>query len=180
MSSNRVIALDGFSVGSSTFTNQYNGDDIYDGAGFINDWSAAGGTVTPILGGTVLTVDLPDSNGWIQQDSGASDWENIGASSWTLEAQLTLVEDQALTLWADPTADSNGLILYIHENGTGSAAGGTQYSADSNLGTHTYRLAYESGADNMQLWRDDILLFQSYCTNQPRGWTAFNRWGLLC
>lgn len=61
----------GFDKGLSTFA----GDEIWDGTSYQGDWSEAGGNTKASLTGSTLNLATSESNGWYQQDSGASAWE---------------------------------------------------------------------------------------------------------
>jgi hypothetical protein len=55
LASRADAGFDGFDVDSSTFANQYNGNDIFDGSAFNNQWVLAGG-------GTELDFSLNGTN----------------------------------------------------------------------------------------------------------------------
>ena len=148
---------------AASFTNNYTGAEIYDGTAFVNDWSATGGAnpANPSLAGSVLTLTMPGPNGWVQQDTGATDWEGI-TGSWTLEAEITLAADSGIALWADTGATSVGTILYIGANGLGDGGDGTgsnqAHSSASNVGTHIFRLASDSSTGMIDIYRDGVLV----------------------
>src|SRR5690606_21038302 len=84
--------FDGFGVSSSTFSNQYNGNQIWDGTNFVGDWAGAGGLVATdlSLNGTNLVMNQTTTNGWVQQDGGATAWEVGLGGSWTVEISMDL------------------------------------------------------------------------------------------
>lgn len=111
-------AFDGFNVNSSTFANQYNGSQIWDGATFQNDWTQAGygagndpipalslnGTALRITNSVVATPAGAGNNGWVQQDTGSTPWE-LGTGNWTIELsgkvnKATAAADN-FVLWGD-------------------------------------------------------------------------------
>ena len=156
---------------ATAFTNYNQGSDIYDGVSYQGDWSPF------TINSQTLTVNSlalePAANGWIQQDTGSSDWEGIGSNDWTLEATITLGASTGIAMWADPAASAAGTIVYIGSNGTGSGAAtngsNASYDATSNVGTHTFRLAYDSGDNAISLWRDTVLLTDSIVPSNPGG-----------
>jgi hypothetical protein len=76
---------------SSGFANQYDGNQIWDGTNFVNQWAQAGGA-TPAslsLNGTNLVQTNDANNGWVQHDGGTTPWET-GTGSFALEVSLKL------------------------------------------------------------------------------------------
>jgi hypothetical protein len=169
----RTFGFDGFNVNSSTFTNQYNGNQIWDGTAFQNMWSQAGGATTAALSlnGTALVINneasgLPDgNNGWIQQDTGTSPWE-LGTGNWTIEISAkvndTTAANDNFVLWT--TLGGSRFLLRIAKDAVGySEAGVNLVSGINNADTyHTFRVAYEAnnptGGPNgtFHVWRDNV------------------------
>lgn len=147
---------------AASFTNTYDGSQISNGTSFINGWTVTGGAnpVNPSLSGTTLTATTPGANGWIQQDSGTSDWETGTTGSWTFEATISLGPDDGLAFWLD--AANGGRITYVGANGIGTGGNGSMsnqsLSTVSNIGTHTFRFAHDNDTGLMSMWRDGILV----------------------
>lgn len=159
---------------TSAFTNQYNGDQIWDGAGYVNDWSVNGAApVTPTLTGSVLTVtNTGTANSWIQQTTG--DILTLGATDgWTLEVTLGLDGTDGLALWQDGSNGFNGVLIYVGANGIGTSGNGTatnqDISAVSNVGVHTFRLAYDSANIAINIWRDGVFVTDVAAPGNPGG-----------
>lgn len=156
---------------TADFTNQYNGDDIFDGS-WLNNWGDAGGLAGASLTGTVLTITDSARNGWIEQTTG--DFMTIGAlDGWTLEATLTMDGTDGMALWADGSNGNNGVIVYVGANGIGTSGNGTSTNQDlsslSNVGTHTFRIAYDMNTSLINVWRDGALVSDTVAPSNPGG-----------
>lgn len=167
------FGLDGFNVNSSTFANQYNGNQIWDGSAFQNMWSQAGGATTGALSlnGSALVINnaasgLPaGNNGWVQQDSGTSPWE-LGTGNWTIELsgkvnEATAAAD-AFVLWG--TVGGSRSSITIEQNVVRYGEGGPALltGVTNNDAYHTYRIAYDatdltaSALGTYHVWRDNV------------------------
>ena len=168
LASNAAITL---TKDVTAFTNYALGSAVHDGTSFTGDFSSA--TATGVLTGDSLAI-TPAANGWVQIDNGTSAFETtIGTGDWTLEATLTLTGSKGLALWADPSAGATGGILYIGTNGIGTAAATNGSNADldtnSNVGTHTFRMAYDSAETAISIWRDGVLVTDTFAPSNPGG-----------
>ena len=154
-------AFDGFNVLSSTFDNQYDGDQIYDGTAAINGWAAAGGAEDDdlVLDGSTVKLVYDDTNGWIQQDNGSTPWE-LGSGSWTVEVRAKVGStgsgNGGFVVWA--ALNGNRDILTVRENSV-SSLGGTVYDSSSNTDAfHDFRLVYDADVNAYHYFRDSVQL----------------------
>jgi hypothetical protein len=148
---------------SAAFEATYTGNEIFDGANFINDWAepGAGGTdVEPELNGEILTLVNNANNGWVELDNGATGWENgvAGGGSWTAEVRIKLANDagNGFVIWA-----ANGTERGILQVDTNAVSPFGLSSIDDNDNTddfHTFRMAYDSDIGLYFFWRDGVLL----------------------
>ncbi len=160
--------LDGV-ADSSTFDSQYNGNEIWDGADFQNQWGQDGGHTTAALSlsGTDLVFSADANNGWVQHDNDSTPWESA-AGKWTVEAKLKLNDtdpdiNDGMVIWGE--RDANRGVLWIQGdsmtdlNGT-EIAGGMDNTDDF----HTYRVAFDptdttaSPGGTHHVWRDNALI----------------------
>ena len=154
---------------SADFPNKYDGNEIFDGISFINDWdvpTSADAGIIPSLDDTetILTVtrDIGNvPNGWIQQDNGISPWETgvAAGGSWTAEVRVRLAPDadNAFVLWGANGTERG--ILQVNTNSV--TMFGVPELLDTNDNTddfHTFRMAYDAGFDRYFVWRDGISL----------------------
>ena len=160
--------LDG-TADSGTFDNQYNGNDIWDGSAFQNEWAQAGGHTAAALSlsGSDLIFSPDANNGWVQHDTGATPWES-SSGKWTLEVSLKFNDtdggiNDGITLWAE--RDGNRGVLWVQGDSV-SDLGGNEIAGgmDNTDGFHTYRVAFDptddtaSAGGTHHVWRDNVLL----------------------
>jgi len=159
-----LAALDGFSVNSSTFTTQYDGNEIWDGTDFLNDWAAAGGATAAnlSLSGSDLSLINTADNGWLHQDTATSAWD-LGSGSYTIELSAKLNNTTAandnFNIWASNSGTRTNLTI----TATGVAAGISPVDdlltgVDNTDDFHTFRIAYDATANQSFVWRDDVEL----------------------
>ena len=158
-------------LAANGFTNYNLGSDIHNGTTFSGDFSSV--DATGVLTGDSLAV-TPLANGWVQQDNGTSDFESaIGTGDWTVETTITLTGTKGIALWIDPSTGATGGLLYIGTNGlgTGAATNGSNANLDtnSNVGTHSFRMAYDSAASAISVWRDGALVTDTFTPSNPGG-----------
>jgi hypothetical protein len=159
---------------SNTFGNQYNGDEIWDGASLINDWTIDGGMTDASfsLSGTTLSVTEDGNNGWIQHNSGgATDWER-GTGPYSVETEIQLVDNDLglpgiATVWTQSDNDAN--IVVITETAVELFGGAVLADNLDNVSApHVYRVNYD-GAGSYQVLRDGALLGTQGATNPGFG-----------
>lgn len=163
-----LAALDG-TADSSAFTNQYNGNQIWDGSAFVNDWVQSGGH-TPAavsVSGSNLIVSPDADNGWVQHDSDTTAWET-GSGNWTIEVSVKLNDvdsavNDGMVVWGE--RDGNRGVLWIQDQAVSDLNGVEIASGfDNTDGFHTYRIAFDSTdmsagtTGTHHVWRDDVLL----------------------
>ncbi len=168
LASNAAITL---TKDVTAFTNYALGSAVHDGTSFTGDFSSA--TATGVLTGDSLAI-TPAANGWVQIDNGTSAFESIGNNDWTMELTLTLTGTTGVAMWADPSTAAAGGILYIGSTtglGTGAVTNGSNGNLDttSNVGTHTFRMAYDQAASAISIWRDGVLVTDSFTPANPGG-----------
>ncbi|MCA9212253.1 MAG: PEP-CTERM sorting domain-containing protein, partial [Planctomycetales bacterium] len=157
-----VAAIDG-AADSSTFSNQYDGDQIFDGSAAINAWVINGGNTAAAyeLSGSNLVVSADANNGWVEHDNDSTPWES-SAGNWTVEisAKLNNTDDavnDGLVIWGE--RDGNRGVLWIQGESVTDISGNV--IADGLVNTndfHTYRVAYDSADALHHVWRDGELL----------------------
>jgi len=148
---------------SSAFEATYNGNEIYDGALFINDWAepGLGGTdVEPELNGEILTVVNNANNGWIELNNGGTVWENgvAAGGSWTAEVRIKLADDvgNGFVIWAANGTERG--IMQIDTNAVSPFGRPPIDDSDNTDDFHTFRMAYDSDIGLYFFWRDGVLL----------------------
>ena len=159
---------------SSGFTYQYNGDEIWDGSGFVNDWTIDGGMTDASLSlsGSTLVVNGDANNGWVQHNSsGTTPWE-VGSGAYSVETQIQLKDNdlglpEVATVWTQSDGDANIIVI----TGTtvelfGGAALAT--GLDNTSAPHVYRVNHDGGG-NYQVLRDGVLLGTQGATNPGFG-----------
>ncbi|WP_425398749.1 PEP-CTERM sorting domain-containing protein [Aeoliella sp.] len=154
-------AFDGFNVLSSTFDNQYAGNEIFDGSAAINGWGTAGGAEDDdlLLNGSNVTLTYDDTNGWLQQDNGSTPWE-LGSGSWTMEVRarvgVTGTGNGGFVVWG--ALNGNRDILTVRE-GAVTNLGGTVFNTSSNTDDfHDFRLVYDADTNAYHYFRDAVQL----------------------
>ena len=153
-------AFDGFNVLSSTFDNQYDGIDIWDGAAYASGWdgaTASGGTTADYsLNGNNLVYNFSTNNGWLQHDNNTTPWE-LGSGSWTVEVRAKVGStggNSGLVIWGALNGERD--ILTVRENSV-TNLGGTVFDSASNTdGFHDFRLVYDADADVYHYFRDAV------------------------
>ena len=155
-------AFDGFNVLSNTFDHQYDGIDIWDGAGYANGWdgeTASGGTTADYsLDGNNLTYNFSTNNGWLQHDNGSTPWE-LGSGSWSVEVRAKIGStggNSGFVIWGALNGERD--ILAIREGSVTNLGGAVFDSTDNTDGFHDYRLVYDAGADVYHYFRDAVQL----------------------
>lgn len=142
---------------SSSFANQFNGDDLFDGSNAANGWVAAGGATDAnfTLNGSNVISTLTDTNGWLQHDNGSTPWET-GSGSWTVEvrANISATGSGGFVIWGALNGERD--IMTIRENQVTNLAG-TVYSTETNAGGfHNFRLTYDAADDAYHYFRDGL------------------------
>jgi hypothetical protein len=153
--------FDGFSIHSSTFANQYQGNQVYDGATFQNQWVHAGGadvtTADLSLNGTNLVVNQTSTNGWFQHDDGTTPWE-MGSGSWTVEVRAHVKASgtgiSGFNIWGALNGQRD--ILIVREGGVTNLAGTSFDSTINTDGFHDFRLVYDAAGDAYHYFRDAV------------------------
>ena len=173
--SNQALALT--KLDSSNFDNQYNGNEIWNGATFVNQWAQNGGATAASLSlnGTNLIQDNDDNNGWVEHDNDSTPWE-LGTGSYTLEVTGVLndtdgAEEDGFVLWT--ALDGNRQVIWIQDDSI-NLLDGTELlgGLDNTNGLHTIRVAYDAtdttaGADGTyHVWHDGLLITGSGIARQ--------------
>ena len=135
-------------------------EEIFDGNALVNQWANAGGTTEFELHEDYLTLVSADNNGWIQHDTDSTPWETgvADGESWTVEIRARIHPDEGngITLWGANGQERN--IIQINGNNTQILGGAVLSESDNTNGFHTFRMAYESGANEYLVWRDGMLI----------------------
>ncbi|WP_435893858.1 PEP-CTERM sorting domain-containing protein [Oceaniferula spumae] len=157
---------------SADFAQNYDGNEIYDGTSYVNGWAAAGGITAQSTSGSVLTL-TDGTNGWVEHNTG-DPIVSLGATSgWTLEVTLGMDGTDGIALWQDGSNGANGALIYVGANGIGTNGNGTSTNQDisavSNIGVHTFRLAYDTSSATINIWRDGVFVTDTAVTTNPGG-----------
>lgn len=155
-------ALDGM-ADSSSFSNQYNGDQISDGTNTLNDWVLNGGNTAAALSlsGSNLVVSADANNGWVEHDNDSTAWES-SAGNWTVEVNAKLNDTEVdvndgFVIWGE--RDGNRGVLWIQDDSVTDINGNVIVDGvDNTDGFHTFRVAYDATDALHHVWRDGDLL----------------------
>lgn len=147
---------DGFDVtiDEINFCGGFEGNQIYDGTGFINGWGEVG-TINPVL---VNTTDLNLENtvaggSWLEGTN--SGWSDLADGIWTMEARLKFdANPSGYVMWlgtvdnlilidvfADRTEDRGGNVFSVSHN-----------NVDGQF--HTFRVGHDPDNEVYHMWRD--------------------------
>jgi hypothetical protein len=153
--------FDGFDVDSSTFANKYNGNDIFNGTAFNNQWEMSGGgtELDFSLNGTNMVHTETTANGWIQHDDGTTPWE-LGSGSWTVEVNAKLNDtnpdlNDGFVVWTDLNGDNQ--IVWLQGDSI-NLLDGTELvgGIDNTDAFHTFRVAFDSSESTYHVFRDAV------------------------
>ncbi len=157
-----TAALDGM-ADSSSFSNQYSGDEIWDGATLLNDWVLNGGNTAAALSlsGSNLVVSADANNGWVEHDNDTTAWESSDGN-WTVEINAKLNDtdvgvNDGLVIWGE--RDGNRGVLWIQGTSVTDISGNVIVDGIDNTDDfHTFRVAYDATDALHHVWRDGDLL----------------------
>lgn len=147
---------------SSNLETQFAGNEIYDGASYINGWNENNPTaVTESLSGSELNrTHTTNSESWIggstmSKDGGTTTWETGNGDDWTLEARLKFNEvSDGFALWM---GTGNGLILikiYADRTEDDDADNFSVTHNNEDGAYHVYRITHDSFQEKYHVWRD--------------------------
>lgn len=157
-----TAALDGM-ADSSSFSNQYSGDQIWDGATLLNDWGLNGGNTAAALSlsGNNLVVSADANNGWVEHDNDSTAWESSDGN-WTVEINAKLNDtdvgvNDGFVIWGE--RDGNRGVLWIQGTSVTDINGNVIVDGIDNTDDfHTFRVAYDATDALHHVWRDGDLL----------------------
>ena len=147
--------------GTSNLKSCFEGNEIYNGANFINGWTEVSATTTTeTLSGTDLNRHhINGSGAWLEgttssDDGGSTTWDTSNHTSWTYEARLRFnANPNGFRLWTG--TDTNLLLVDIYGDRTRNDAN-TFNKAHNNLDGqyHTWRIAHDLDNSKYHVWRD--------------------------
>lgn len=154
---------------SNTFAQQYNGNEIWDGTDFQNQWAINGGA-TPAslsLSGSALVHNLDANNGWVEHDNDSTPWE-LGIGAYAVEASIKLTDNDLdlndnMVIWAEN--NGNRQIIIITPSSVTDFGGNVLVdNVDNTDDFHSYRINFDPAdttADptgTYQVLRDGVLI----------------------
>lgn len=143
---------------SSSFVSKFEGNEIWDGSTFANDWSQVG-TLTKSL---PATTDLELANSgtggaWIEGTSAG--WNTSNQTSWTFEMKIRFTANaNGFMLWLG--TDNDTILVEIHGDRTQDSGGNSFNVSHNNLdgNDHTFRVAHDAANAKYHVWRDGLRL----------------------
>jgi hypothetical protein len=146
---------------SGTFASRFEGNEIWNGTGYVNNWAEAGGALTESLPeATDLRIVHPSTGGrWIEGTSAG--WNSIATGSWTFETRLKCnANANGFVIWLGVGA--RRILVEVHGNRTQDHAdGGQSFNiADDNLdgNFHTFRIVHDAPNSKYHVFRDGVRL----------------------
>lgn len=141
----------------ASFSDCFEGDEIFDGGGFVNGWAE----VTAAATGEVLVGDLTDlrrshpggAAAWLEGT--ASGWSRGNDRDWTLEARIKIdAAPNGFVFWLG--VDDDLILIEVYEGRTrGASGGGFDVVHENNDGAfHAYRIAHVDADRRYHVWRD--------------------------
>jgi len=132
----------------------YEGNEIYDGNGFVNGWTSVGGIDASVVPSNDLQVANTAAGGsWVEGT--AAGWSDINDGYWTFETRLKFnANPNGFVLWLGTGSDIIYVEIYAdHTQDTGAET----YSAAHNNtdgAFHTFRVGHDSDNAVYHVWRD--------------------------
>jgi len=145
---------------SQDFPSTFEGNEIWDGTDFVNNWSQFSTLTKSLPAPTDLRVIHPSTGGrWIEGTN--TGWTTGHTGNWTFEARLKFdANANGFILWLG--TGSKRILVEIHGDRTqDSADGGASFNvAHNNLdgSFHAFRVAHDAAAGKYHIWRDGIRL----------------------
>ena len=145
---------------SSAFTSKFEGNEIWDGSGFVNSWTELGTSPTKSISATdntdLVAINPGAGASWI--DGTNTGWNNNNSGDWTFETRMKFTANSSgYVIWLG--TGSNTILVEIYGDRT-QDTGGTSFNvAHNNLDGefHTWRIAHETGV-GYHVWRDGVRL----------------------
>ena len=132
----------------------YEGNEIYDGSGFVNGWASVGGIDASLVPSNDLQIANTTAGGsWVEGT--ASGWSGINDSYWTFETRLKLdANPNGFVLWLGTGSDIVYVEIYADRT---QDTGGQSFNVSHNNvdgAFHTFRVGHDSEASVYHVWRD--------------------------
>lgn len=149
--------------GSSSFNSKFEGNQIWSGTAYLNNWSETGVlTKTLVADSQSALTDLrlvhPSTDGrWLEGTN--SGWTTGRAGDWTFETRLKFTANaNGYMIWLG--TGTQRILVEIYGNRTQDNGANTFNVAHNNLdgNFHTFRIAHESVAGKYHVWRDGVRL----------------------
>ncbi|BCX46164.1 G-D-S-L family lipolytic protein [Haloferula helveola] len=143
---------------SSAFDTTFEGNEIWDGSGYVNNWSRTGTLTESLPTATDLRIIHPSTNGrWIEGTNAG--WSAAAAGSWTFEARLNFNSNaNGFALWLG--TGSKRIIIEIHGDRTQDNGGETFNVAQNNIdgAFHAFRVIHDADAAKYHVFHDNVRL----------------------
>ncbi|SHK20106.1 protein of unknown function [Rubritalea squalenifaciens DSM 18772] len=145
----------------STFSNKYEGNEIYDGSNYINSWTEVtpADTAESLVGdGTDLRRDHTGYTGGAWLEGTNTGWSANNDSNWTLEIRMKVTSAaNGIALWLGTGNDIAMPVIY--DDRTTSFSTRYDVAHTNNDGAyHTFRVANDANNNVYHLWRDGVRL----------------------
>ena len=140
----------------ASFPKCFDGDQIFDGASFINGWTE----VTPAATTESLVGDLSDlrrqhingAGSWLEGTG--SGWTGGHGGSWTIELRLRIdAAPNGVALWLGTGSD----LIFVHlfdDRTTNNSSSFTANHDNRDGEFHDFRVAHDAGNARYHVWRD--------------------------
>ncbi|MCP5544480.1 MAG: exo-alpha-sialidase [Akkermansiaceae bacterium] len=145
---------------SGNFGSRFEGNEIWDGAAFVNAWAQVNTLNKSLPETTDLQIVHPSTNGrWIEGTN--SGWAAVRSGSWTFETRLKCnANANGFILWCG--VGSNRILMEIHGDRTRdhSDGGQTFNNSHDNLdgNFHIFRIAHDAPNARYHVFRDGVRL----------------------
>lgn len=144
--------------GSSSFNSKFEGNEIWNGTGYVNGWAQVNELTETLPEATDLRLVHPSTNGrWLEGTN--TGWTAGNSGDWTFEARLKFnANANGFVLWFGVGA--NKIFVEIYGDRTQDNGANSFNVAHNNLdgNFHTFRIAHESVAAKYHVWRDGVRL----------------------
>lgn len=146
---------------SNTFNTRFEGNEIWNGGSYVNNWAEAGGALTESLPeATDLRIVHPSTGGrWIEGTTAG--WNSIASGPWTFETRLKFnANANGFVIWLG--VGSRRILVEVHGNRTQDHAdGGQSFNIEhDNLdgAFHTFRIVHDASNGRYHVFRDGVRL----------------------
>jgi len=147
-------------AGSASFSSRFEGDEIWNGTGFLNNWKQTGTLTRALSEASDLNIVNPGAGGaWIEGTDTA--WNNGNHGVWTFEIRLKFnANPNGVILWLG--TDTKRILVEMYASHTKDHSdGGVAFDvAHNNLDGqfHVFCVAHDAPNGRCHVWRDGVRL----------------------